>query len=133
MSDVSSAVFFTACPILYTASMFIPAFVVATLTDEQTRPVSASASGMLSISLWSAFVKPLCTRAEKPPMKFTPTASAALSRLMAKPVKLSVRLLSATTAIGVTEILLFTIGRPYSLSIFSPVLTRLPASRQILS
>ncbi len=49
-SVVSSAVRLTIFPIFATASMFIPAFVLPTFTEEQTSSVSERASGMLSIS-----------------------------------------------------------------------------------
>ena len=49
-SAVISAVFFTMPPIILTASMLMPAFVEPMLTEEQTKSVSLSASGMLSIS-----------------------------------------------------------------------------------
>ncbi len=70
-------------PMRATASMLMPARVVATLTDAQTRSVRASASGSEAISASSPGVVPLCTSAEKPPMKFTPTSAAARSRYSA--------------------------------------------------
>ena len=63
-----------------TASMLMPARVEATLTDEQTRCVSAMAWGMASISAVSRAVKPFCTSAEKPPTKSMPISAAAASR-----------------------------------------------------
>ena len=62
-----------------TASMLMPARVVPTFTDAQTRSVTLSASGIDAISASSPRVAPLCTSAEKPPMKFTPTSAAARS------------------------------------------------------
>ena len=62
-----------------TASMLMPARVVATLTEEQTRSVLASASGMDSMRAVSPRVKPLWTSAEKPPTKSMPTSAAAAS------------------------------------------------------
>ena len=50
-----------------TASMLMPARVVATFTDEQTRVVVASASGIESMSARSPGVMPFSTSAEKPP------------------------------------------------------------------
>jgi hypothetical protein len=47
-----------------TASMLMPARVVPTFTDAQTRSVAASAAGMESISARSPGVAPLCTSAE---------------------------------------------------------------------
>ena len=54
------------------------------MTDEQTMSVSDRASGMDAMSFASAAVMPFCTSAEKPPMKFTPQAFAALSSARAK-------------------------------------------------
>ena len=45
----------------FTASMLIPARVLASETDEHTWSVTASASGIDSNSARSQFVKPLCT------------------------------------------------------------------------
>ena len=70
-------------PINATASMLMPALVVPTLTDAQTRSVTASASGIDAISAMSPRVMPFCTSAEKPPKKFTPTCFAARSRYSA--------------------------------------------------
>ena len=55
---------------------------------------------------------PFDTSAEYPPMKLTPTSLAALSRVFAMVTKSSELLQAAppTSAIGVTEIRLFTIG-----------------------
>ena len=64
---VASAVAFTTRPISSTASALMPARVVATFTDEQTRVVVASASGIDSISARSPGVIPFSTSAEKPP------------------------------------------------------------------
>ena len=64
--------------------MLIPAFVEPTLTLEQTISVCASACGIARSSFSSPVVKPFCTSAEKPPMKFTPQAFAALSIVSAK-------------------------------------------------
>ena len=54
------------------------------MTEEQTKSVMASASGIEAMSFLSAWVAPFCTRAEKPPMKLTPVALAALSMATAK-------------------------------------------------
>ena len=51
---------------------------------DAAQSVVASASGMELMSFRSAWVKPFCTRAEKPPMKLMPTVLAALSRAAAK-------------------------------------------------
>ena len=48
--------------------MLMPARVVATLIEEQTRLVLARASGMELISTRSPRVMPFSTRALKPPM-----------------------------------------------------------------
>ena len=66
-------------PIRPTALMLMPARVLATLIEAQTRSVTASAWGRESISLRSPGVSPLWTSAENPPMKFTPTVAAARS------------------------------------------------------
>ena len=71
-------------PMRATASMLMPALVEPTLTEEHTTSVTASASGMAAMSFLSASVIPLWTRAEKPPMKLTPTALAARSMAAAK-------------------------------------------------
>ncbi len=55
-------------PMISTASPLMPARVVATFTDEQTRLVTASASGIESTSARSPEVIPFSTSAEKPPM-----------------------------------------------------------------
>jgi hypothetical protein len=47
--------------------MLMPARVLATLTDEQTRSVCASSSGIESISARSPGVMPFSTSAENPP------------------------------------------------------------------
>ena len=73
----------------------------------------------------SAVVIPLLTRAEYPPIKFTPTALAALSRVLAMDTKSSglLQAVPPTRAMGVTDIRLFTIGMPKSCSISRPVAT----------
>ncbi len=73
-------------PMRATASMSMPALVEPTLTLAHTRSVADRASGMEAISFRSASVIPFCTRAEKPPMKFTPQALAARSSARAKGV-----------------------------------------------
>ena len=83
-SAVRSAAALTVRPMSATASMLMPALVEPTLTDEHTRSVTASASGMAAMSRRSASVMPFCTSAEKPPMKLTPTALAARSSATAK-------------------------------------------------
>ncbi len=68
LSFVSSAVFLMISPIREIASILIPERVVATLTEEQTRAVSARAAGMDLISRRSDSAIPLWTRAENPPI-----------------------------------------------------------------
>ena len=71
-------------PMRATASMLMPARVVATLTDAQTRSVRASASRDRGDQRRGRRgVMPLCTSAEKPPMKSTPTSCAARSSVSA--------------------------------------------------
>ena len=79
LSAVKSAVCFTISPILRTASILIPVLVDPTPTEEHTISVVARASGMESIKILSDLVAPLVTRAEKPPIKLTPTVFAARS------------------------------------------------------
>ena len=85
--DCSSRVRYAArlmtLPMRATASMLMPALVLATLTDEQMLRVSASASGMTEMRRSAPTVMPFCTNAEKPPRKLTPTASAARWRACA--------------------------------------------------
>ena len=66
-------------PISRTASILIPVLVEPTPTELHTISVVANASGIDSIRIRSAFVAPLVTRAEKPPIKLTPTVFAARS------------------------------------------------------
>ena len=123
LSFVSSDAFLTTSPIIATASMLIPAFVEPMLTDEHTNSVSASARGIASISSRSPALKPFCTKALKPPIKFTPTALAARSSVFAYFTG-SPPLTARSMEIGVTLILLFTIGIPYFFSMNSPVATK---------
>ena len=94
----------------------MPARVEPTFTEEQTRSVVASASGMDAMSLRSASPMFLCTSAVKPPTKFTPTSRAALSMARAMGDRSSVSAAPAISAMGVTEMRLFTMGMPYSRS-----------------
>ena len=55
----------------------MPAFVEPMPTELHTISVVANASGMEAMSLRSPSVYPFDTKAEKPPIKFTPTAFAA--------------------------------------------------------
>lgn len=85
------------------------------MIEEQTRSVEDNASGIEFINLKSPSVKPLCTSAEYPPMKLTPTSFAAASSAFAIFIKSSVLFaLSEIKAIGVTEMRLLTIGMPNS-------------------
>ena len=83
LSAVFSAVLLMILPIRRTASISMPVFVEPTLTDEHTSSVSDSAKGIDSISMRSARVIPLETRALYPPRKFTPTSCAARSSVIA--------------------------------------------------
>ena len=92
--------------------MLMPVLVDARFTELHTRSVLCSACGMERIRSSSAFVMPLDTSAEYPPIRLTPTVFAARS-IVAAIVAKSSGVLQAeppTSAIGVTEILLFTIG-----------------------
>ena len=118
-------------PIIFTASILMPAFVVPILTEEHTFPVEARASGMLSMKVFSYAVIPLWTRAEYPPRKSIPISFAALSSVrmssICPPFAAEIRLA------GVIDTLLFTIGIPYSVPMSLPILTRFLADSVILS
>ena len=118
-SLVSSAVSLIISPRILTASISIPVLVEPTFMELHTFPVLESASGIERIRSSSAGVMPLFTSAEYPPMKLTPMVSAALSRAFAIFTKSPVVLHTEppTSAIGVTETLLLTIGIPYLLDI----------------
>ncbi len=93
----------------------------------------AKASGIELSNLRSPLVMPFSIKAEKPPIKLTPTSLAALSKVCATLVRLSSSRLSANSAIGVTEILLLIIGIPNSFSMSLATLTRLAALVTIFS
>ena len=134
LSAVIFAVSFTILPISLTASILRPVFVEPKFTELHTKSVSLSACGIDSIKSLSAAVIPFDTTAEYPPRKLTPVSFAALSRVFAICTK-SFTLLQALPpikAIGVTDILLFTIGTPKSLEISSPTFTRFFATFVIL-
>ena len=88
---------------------------------------------MLAMSSLSPGEKPFCTKAEKPPMKFTPQVRAAFSRVTAIFTGALSSQAAKIMAMGVTEIRLLIIGIPSSFSICSPVFTRSLAYRVILS
>ena len=113
--------------------MLMPARVEATLTDEQTRRVSAIAWGMASIRAASCRVKPFWTMAEKPPTKSMPTSAAAASRAWATATKSSLEPPATTSAIGVTDTRRLTIGTPYFSWISRATGTSRPARATILS
>ena len=127
-SAVASAVARTTCAILYTASMLMPARVEPTFTLEQTLSVTDSACGMESMSLRSAAEAPLCTSALKPPTKSTPTSLPALSMATAMGVRSVASVAAQISAMGVTDMRLFTMGMPYSRSSCSAVGTRRSAA-----
>ena len=83
-SAVTAAVSFTTSPMNATASMLMPAPVVATFTEPHTRVVCASAYG--SAAMTSSSIREACfsTIALKPPMKSTPTVAAASSSARAR-------------------------------------------------
>ena len=112
--------------------MLMPALVLPMLTEEQTRSVTARAWGMAAISSRSPAEKPFCTRAEKPPMKLTPTVWAARSRVLAYSTG-SPPDTAASMAMGVTAIRLLMMGMPYWASMASPTATRFLAFWVILS
>ena len=129
-SAVRAAASLMTSPIRRTASMLMPALVVPTFTEEQTTSVVASVSGMARMSASSARVMALCTRAENPPRKLTPTAFAA--RSSARPRRTG-SAPAHSSAAGVTEMRLFTMGMPNSRSICSPVGTSCSAWRTMRS
>ena len=135
LSFVYSAVFLIIPPSSLTASILIPVLVEPTLNELQTRSVAARACGTDSIKNLSAAVIPLHTSALYPPIKFTPTSFAAASRVFAISTKSSGLFAAAapTSAIGVTDMRLFTTGIPNSFSIAAPVGTSSFAVRVILS
>ena len=134
LSAVFSAASLTIPPIMRTASIFIPAFVDPTLTDEQTISVSVRASGIERRKRLSPSVVPFWTSALYPPMKFIPTACAALSIAFAARTKSSLFVSEAPAiAMGVTETRLFIIGIPYVFSISLQTGTSLSAVFVILS
>ena len=104
--------------------MLMPARRLATLTDEHTRVVEASAAGIESISRRSASPMPFCTRAEKPPIKSMPSVAAARSIAAASGEKSASGQAAATWAIGVTDTRLLAMGMPYSRSSCSATGTR---------
>ncbi len=63
--------------------MLIPAAVVPTLTEAQTRRVPERTSGSVSISRRSPSVQPFWTSAANPPTRSTPTSSATASSVLA--------------------------------------------------
>ena len=83
LSFVRKAVSFMTAPISFTASMLMPERLEPRLTEEQTRSVTASASGTELMSFWSEAAVPFWTSAENPPMKLTPTSAAARSSVRA--------------------------------------------------
>ena len=110
--------------------MLMPARVVATLTDAQTRSVVASASGIDAMSRRSPSPMPLCTSAEKPPMKSTPTSRRRGRARRATGVRSSAAHDGGELGDGVTEMRLFTMGMPYSRSICSATGTSRSAARR---
>ena len=113
--------------------MLMPARVEAMLSEEHTRSVVASASGMLAMRRRSVTPMPFCTSAEKPPMKSIPRASAARSMACASGERSSSGQPAATWAIGVTETRLLAMGMPYSFCRSSAVSTRRSAVRVMRS
>ncbi len=101
-------------PSSFTASILIPVFVEANVYRTAYTLCTASACGNERIRSSSAVVIPLVTRAEYPPIKFTPTVllhDPESWRLSQNPL-VSYKQAPPNQAIGVTEIRLFTIGIP---------------------
>ena len=128
LSLVASAACLMMPAILNAASMLMPARVDPTFTDAHTLSVAARAAGIDSIRLLSAREAPLCTSAEKPPTKSTPTSLPALSIAIAIGERSVAWVAAQISAMGVTEMRLFTIGMPYSRSSCSAVGTSFSAA-----
>ena len=107
--------------------MLMPAPVLATLTEAQTRSVSARARGSAAMSSSSMREARFSTRAESPPMKSTPTATAAASSARARSSMSSRSARSATQAMGVTAMRRLTMGMPVSAAMASVTATSSPA------
>ena len=116
-----------------TASMLMPARVLATLTEEQTAWVPAMASGMAWMRASSPRVKPFCTMALKPPTKSMPTAAAARSSACATWTKSAGSALPIIWEMGVTATRRLTIGMPYLRCTLNATGTRSWAQRAIFS
>ena len=110
--------------------MLMPAAVVPTFTEAQTRAVVESTSGKAAIRRRSPSVEPFWTRAENPPTRSTPTSPATSSSVRATPRNPSVECPAATDAIGLTAIRRLTIGMPYRPSTSSQTARRRPAWRK---
>src|ERR1041384_6127357 len=129
-SRVRSAASLINRPMRAIASMLIPARVVAALTEPHKRSVDDNASGIESRNSLSFRVNPLCTSAEYPPMKSTPTVPAASS--IARPMMIGLPCeLSARIETGVTAIRLLAMRMPISSPISLTVLTSRAAESSI--
>ena len=124
MSCVSSAASTIFSAMSSTASMLMPARRLATLTDEQTRSVVASAPGIELIRRRSVEPMPFWTSVEKPPMKSMPRLSAARFMACAMGERSWSGQAAAICATGVTDTRLLAMGMPYSRSSSSAVGTR---------
>ncbi len=92
--------------------MLIPAAVVPTFTEAQTRLVVERTSGRVSIRRRSPSVQPFWTSAVKPPTRSTSTSAATASSVVATARYPSAVCAAATVAIGLTAIRRLTIGMP---------------------
>ena len=120
-SRVSSAASFTICPMRRTASMLMPAFVVATLTLAQTTiRLGQRARDGGDAAAGRPAVQPLWTSAENPPIKSTPQVFAARVHRASANGDIVLRLACRRrrAQMGVTEMRLLTIGMPSSRSIW---------------
>ncbi len=127
-SAVRSAVSLMTSPMRRTASMLMPAPVVAMFTEAQTRCVVARAAGRAAMSSSSMREARFSTRAERPPMKSTATVSAASSMARARSRMSSRSGRPATQAMGVTETRRLTMGTPVSTAMASVTATSPPAA-----
>ena len=118
-------------PILATASMLIPALVVATFTEAQIRSVTVKASGRDSIRAMSPVAIPFWTRHPNPPIKSILTSLAARSRVLAMETMPSEEKGAPTTPMGLMAMRLLTMGIPYLSPKPSHTSTRLAANEVI--
>jgi hypothetical protein len=124
---VASAICRTVRPISPTASMLIPAFLDATLTEAQTRVVRARTSGSDWITIISVSVIPLWTSAVKPPTRSIPQSAATLSKVSATAPAVRGPWPARRCVTGEIASRLLVTGMPYFAPTRSQVATNAPA------